>query len=343
MSKLGVGVVGLGWVSGEHVKAFARNPHTEVVALCSRDLAKAREKAKAVGPACRAYDDYEKMLADPRVQIVSICTPHPLHAAQGIAGAQAGRHLVIEKPVALNVRDLKALRDAVRKAKVRSVVSFVLRWNPLFTILKRLLDEKAIGDLYYAEVDYLHGIGPWYPQHHWNHKKAWGGSSFLTAGCHAMDGVRWFVGGEAAEVCAYSNTSPKNPIGYEYPPNTVAIVKFRNGVIAKSASMVECVGPYVFPITLLGDQGTIRNNAVFSKKLFPGQTHFATIPTICPDSGDVTHHPFQGEIDHFVEGIRSRKGGHCDLEDAVKTHEICLAADLSAATGKPVKLPLLPK
>lgn len=343
MPKLGVGIVGLGWVSGEYVKGFTRNPETEVAALCSRSLDKAQAKAKEVGPQCRAYADYAAMLADDRVKIVAICTPHPLHPAQAIAAAKAGKHIVIEKPVAIDLENLRAMRDAVRKAKVRTVVSFELHWNPLVVTLKKLLADRAVGNVYYVEVDYIHGIGPWYGQYPWNRLKAWGGSSLLTAGCHSADALRCFAGADAVEVTAYANTSPENPLKYEYPPNTVAIVRFKNGVIGKVASLVEYVGPYYLPITILGDQGSIRNNTIFSKKLFPGQTGYATIPTICPDSGDVTHHPFQGEVDHFVECVKDGKESFLNLEEAIKTHEICFAADLSAEKGMPVKLPLLPQ
>lgn len=342
MAKIGVGIVGLGWVAGEYVKGFSRNPETEVVALCSRSLDKAKAKAQEAGPGCRAYDNYSAMLADDRVKIVAVCTPHPQHPPQTIEAAKAGKHIVIEKPVAIDLESMKAMRDAVRQAKVRTIVSFELHWNPLVTIIQKLLSDKAIGNVYYAEVDYIHGIGPWYGQYPWNRLKAWGGSSLLTAGCHSADALRTFAGADAVEVSAYANTSPQNPLQYEYPPNTVAIVKFKNGVIGKVASLIEYVGPYYLPITVLGDQGSIRNNTVYSKKLFPGQTHYATIPTICPDSGDVTHHPFQGEIDHFVDCVKNNHESFLNLEDAIKTHEICFAADLSAQKGAPVKLPLLP-
>ena len=341
MRKLGIGVVGLGWVAGEHIKAFQKNAHCEVVAVCSREMGKAKAKAAEIGPKCKPYSSYARMLADDRVDVVSICTFHPLHPEQTIAAAAAGKHVLIEKPVALDLKNLKAMRDAVRKAKVKSVVSFVLRWNPLFTIIKEQLARKAIGDLFYAEVDYWHGISSIYRQYNWNRMKEYGRSSLLTAGCHAVDGLRWFVQDEAVEVSAYANTSDGNPMNYEYHPNMISIIKFKSGKIGKVASSVEYIGPYVFNIALLGNAGTIRNNQIFSKTQFPGQTHYAAIPTVLPDSGDVSHHPFVGEVNHLVDCVLKDKESHVNLDDAVKTHEICLAADQSAATGKPVKLPLM--
>ncbi|HXJ94436.1 MAG TPA: Gfo/Idh/MocA family oxidoreductase [Terriglobia bacterium] len=340
MKSLGVGIIGTGWVSGEHIKAFEANPHTEVRGIVSRDEARAAAKAQEYGLAhCRAYGHLEGLLNDPDIHVVSICTPHHLHAAQGIAGAKAGKHLMLEKPVALDLASLRELQAAVRAAKVKTVVSFVLRWNPLFETLKALLADGVVGQLFYAEVDYLHGIGPWYAQYEWNIKKEIGGSSLLTGGCHAADGLRWFVGKRAVEVFAYANFSPRNPLAYEYEPNSVTLVKFEDGTLGKVASSVESVMPYVFNIELLGDGGSIRNNQVFSKR-WVGQKGWATIPTVLPDSGDVSHHPFKGQVNHFVDCILNDRESHANLEDAAQTHEICFASEISARERRPVALPL---
>jgi predicted dehydrogenase len=286
--------------------------------------------------------DYEAMLAMPEVDIVSICTPPHLHAEEVVLAAKAGKHMAIEKAVAMNVDDLRRMTAAVEEAGVKTVVSFVLRWNPLFQVIKGLLKSEAIGPIFYGEVDYYHGIGPWYGQYKWNITKAAGGSTLLSAGCHAVDGLRWFKGQEAVEVTSYSvHGNPSEAFApYEYDPTSVTLVKFEDGSLGKVASSLECVQPYVFNINLCGTEGTIRNNQLYSKRLMPGQTNFATIPTILPDSGDVTHHPFQGELDHLVDCILNGAEPICDLTDAAKTHEIVFAADRSAETGAPVKLPL---
>ena len=99
--------------------------------------------------------------------------------------------------------------------------------------------------------------------------------------------------------------------------------------------------PYSFNIDLAGTEGTLRDNRVWSKKLFPGQTSWNTMSTILPDSGDVDHHPFDAEMNHLVDCIREDRESHCNIADAYKTHELCLAIDLSVEQGgKPVRLPL---
>ena len=109
--------------------------------------------------------------------------------------------------------------------------------------------------------------------------------------------------------------------------------------MGKVASSVECAQPYIFNVELFGDQGTIRNNQVFSKR-WTGQKGWATFPTILPDSGDVTHHPFREEVDHFVDCILNDRESHANLEDAALTHEICLASEVSIREKRPVSLPL---
>jgi predicted dehydrogenase len=279
------------------------------------------------------------MLKQENLDIVVICTPHNQHVEQGIACARAGKHVIVEKPVALSLAGLRSLDGAIRAAGVRSVVSFVLRWNPMFQNIRALLEQKLIGEIYYAEVDYFHGIGPWYASWKWLVTKELGGSSLLMAGCHAVDALRWFLRDEAVEVTACSNRSKTNPLQYEYDPNTVMVVRFAGGALGKVASLVECRMPYVFNVQLFGDGGTIRNNQVFSTA-WPGQNGWATIPAVLPDSGDVSHHPFQAEVDHFVECILTGRESHASVADSVRTHELCMAADLSAAKGRPVCLPL---
>jgi len=336
--KLGVGIVGTGWVSEGHITAYMNNPNVEIRAICGRTLEAARNKAAKYQICAETMDDYSKMLDDPGIDIVSICTPNDLHPEQTIMAARARKHIVIEKPVALDPGDLRRMVNEVKAAGVKTIVSFVLRWNPLFKIIKRMLQDGDIGRIFFAEVDYMHGIGPWYKQYEWNVKKDIGGSSLLSAGCHAVDAILWFTEKDVVEVTSYftrsSNPSYKE---YEYEPSSISILKFADGTAGKVLSSIDCTQPYVFNINLMGSEGTIRNNQVWAKKL-EGQTSWATIPTILPDSGDVSHHPFQGEIDDFVDSILQDRRPSPDLAEAARVHEVIFAADESARTGRPVKV-----
>ena len=91
-------------------------------------------------------------------------------------------------------------------------------------------------------------------------------------------------------------------------------------------------------IAVYGTEGTIRNDQIFAPKIFPGQSDFMKIPCILPDSADVAHHPFQGEVSHFLDCIINDQKPFPDLDDAAGTQAVCFAADRSAESGKPVLL-----
>jgi len=278
------------------------------------------------------------VLADDRVDVVNISGPNHVHTPQGIAAAEAGKHLLMEKPMCVSLEENRALRDAVDRAGVKSVVSFVLRWNPLFDNLKALLAAGAVGELFYVEVDYWHGLAEWWTGFEWGRTLASGGSTMLTGGCHAVDAIRWFAGEEVVEVAAFANNKKGK---FEYDANVVAILKFESGAIGKTSALFDADMPYSFNIDLAGTEGTLRDNRVWSKKLFPGQTGWSTMKTILPDSGAVDHHPFDAEIDHLVDCILQERESHCNIADAYRTHEVCLAIDRSIAEGgQPVRLPL---
>lgn len=336
--KLGVAIHGAGVVARAHAASWRKNPHATIVSVTSRRRETAERFAEELGLECETGDDFQRVLADPRVDVVNISGPNHIHAEQAIAAAEAGKHVLVEKPMALSVEAALAVRDAVRRSGVQSVVSFVLRWHPQVQTLKSLLDSGTIGRLFYAEVDYWHAIGP--SHHAWelHSKRATGGSAMLLAGCHAVDLVRWLAQDEVAEVSALAN-NPRNR--YEYDANVVAAMKFRNGTIAKASVLLDCVMPYTLNIDLAGTEGALRDNRLWSKKLLPGQTGWTTIPVPMADSANVHHHPFDAEIDQLVEAILHGRGPLCDVADAYYTHELCFAIDQSIAEGgRPVRLPL---
>ncbi len=340
VERLGVAIQGAGNVSTEHLRAYLANPHVEVVAVGSRTREGAERKARQVGldPAkLRLYDDYAALLADPRVDALSICTPPARHPQETILGAQAGKHMLIEKPVATSPEELRGMDAAVRQAGVKTVVSFVLHWNPLVVTIKQLLADGAFGEPFFVQTAYWHNT----LQHGYPGAKPGPRtgpiSTMLGGGCHAVDMARYLMGSDVVQVSALAKDADARNAS---PANTAALVKFANGAMGYVSACSEQWMPYVFNIELFGPDGAIRLNKFYSRKL-PGATGWIEIPTITPDSGDVEHHPFKGEIDHFVDCIRSGQESHVNLRDAVNTHEVCFAADRSAAAGgAPVALPL---
>ncbi len=336
--KLGVAIHGVGQVAYAHAASWLKNPQAKIVRVSSRNRASAERLVATLGLDATVGDHFDEILRDERVDIVNVSGPNQVHAEQGIAAAEAGKHLLMEKPMCVSMEENRALRDAVAKAGVKSVVSFVLRWNPLIENLKALLAQGAIGRLFYVEIDYWHGLAPWWSGWEWARHQRNGGSTMLLGGCHAMDAIRWLAGEEIVEVAAFGNNVKQN---FEYDANVVAILKFQSGAIGKTSALFDADMPYQFNIDLAGAEGTLRDNRLWSKKLLPGQTGWTTMQTILPDSGAVEHHPFDAEVNHLVECIRENRESHCNIADAYRTHEVCMAIDRSLAQGgRPVKLPL---
>jgi predicted dehydrogenase len=358
----GILICGAGWVSTQHIAAYKQNPATRVVAICDRSLDIARSRAGEQGlgdVAC--YDDLDKAMCHPGVDAVSICTPQHVHCQGVLAAAAAGKHMIIEKPVGISLDELRRMRDAVRAAGVITVAGFVLRWNPLFRTLKAMLADNAFGRPYYVEADYLSHNGSWWSG--WNDARTLiqGVSAFLVGGCHAIDALRWFAApgefeaatpvevfavsggyrkGSRQEYNPQSNSWIDDAPPMEYDGLEIALVKFDNGTLGKVSVNADCIMPYRFPLRIFGNLGSVFDNRIWSHK-HPGQTDWIELPTVLPDSSNVAHHPFQAEIDHFVECLKQNRPSHCSLEDAIKTHEIAFAAKESAQSNRPVSLPLL--
>jgi predicted dehydrogenase len=334
MERLGVGIIGCGAVAEEYVKAFKKDERSEIRALVSRNRANAERYRDRYDLDCAIETDAVEMLRRKDTDIAVVCTPHNQHTKYAVAAAEAGKHIIIEKPVAVTLEDMRKQQQAVKKAGVKTLVSFVLHWNPLLMTIDRLITQGVFGNIFMVEVDYMHRI--WMTaEEKWYASRQQSGTAILTGGCHAIDALRWFARSEAKAVCA-CQVKTENPIEY---PGTISVnVEFEDGKIGRSTTTFDAQMPYRFNIGVYGTEGTIRNNEIFAPKLFPGQNDFMKIPCILPDSADVAHHPFVAEVSHLLDCIIEDKRPYPDLEDAAQTHAVCFAADLSAESGRPVAI-----
>ncbi len=340
MKKFNVGIVGYGWVSAAHIDAIRATTQGRVTAVCSARKLDPAELQARHGTPLRVYNDFEEMLADPDIQVVSLCGYPKQHAAQAIRAAQAGKHLIIEKPLCLSMRDLKAMQRAITKAGVRTCVCFECRFSSQFQATRAVIDQGLLGTLHYGEVDYYHGIGPWYSEFRWCTSRAEAGSSLLEAGCHAMDALLLCMGDEVVEVSSYGTKSQSETFApYEYPTTTVTMLKFKGGAVGKCTSSIDCLQPYYFHTHLTGSKGSLLDNKFHSIDLNSDRIGWNTLAMKLLDSGDVSDHPYKTQFQAFFDALEQNKEMPLTgLADAVKTHEIVFAADRSAQLGRPVRL-----
>ena len=335
---LGIAIQGAGNVATEHVRAYRNNPHTRVVAIGSRTLESARKKAVELDVECDLYDNYDRLLEHPEVDVVSICTPPDRHAIEAIAAARAGKHLLIEKPVATTPGELDEMHRAVKSAGVKTVVGFVLRWNPLILSIRRAIEKGWVGVPLLVQADYWHGPTNARPEKFT--RTSWApfvNGAIVHGGCHALDAARFILNND--RVTRVTGVSPRHRTHAEdYRSTTVATVEFSGGVAGKFSGSTAFFMPYVFNVEVFGTEGVIRNNQFYTRQL-SGQDAFGSFPTVMPDSGAVAHHPFQEMIDHLVECIQDDVESHDSLAVAVNTHAACFAAEESAENGSiPIRL-----
>jgi UDP-N-acetyl-2-amino-2-deoxyglucuronate dehydrogenase len=340
MKKYNVGIVGYGWVATAHIPAINGSSLGQVTAVYSSRKLDSRELSARHGGHITAYNDFEQMLADPDIHVLSICSYPYDHAAQVIAAAKAGKHLIIEKPLCLSLKDLRAMQKAVQLARIKTCVCFECRFSSQFLATKAVIDEGLLGKLHYGEVDYYHGIGPWYGQFRWNTRKDAGGSSLLTAGCHALDALLLCMGDQVAEVTSYDTKSKSKIFApYEYTTTSVTILKFKNGSVGKCAAVVDCLQPYYFHTHLVGSEGSLLDNKFHSMKVKTNKHAWSTLAMNLLDSGDVSDHPYQTQFEAFFNALdRGKEMPLTSFAEAARSHVVMFAADRSAQTGKTVRL-----
>ncbi len=332
----GVAIEGTGWAAAAHAAACRSDPRCQIVAVGGTNRQRAGEFCAEHCPGATPYGNYSALLADPAVDLVIIATPNDRHVQETIAAAQAGKHVLIEKPAALDAAGLQAAVDAVSAAGVTSLVGFVLHWNPMFKLIRSQIQLGLLGRIFYAEVNYWHEVGDWYRGFEWARTRRSGGNALLCAGCHAVDALRLFTG---SDITAVSALAVEDGTAHEYPSTTVFICRLANGAIGKVAASLGARMPYQFDVDLLGEEGSIRNNRLFSQRL-EGLEGFIEAPVIRPDTAEVSHHPFDGEVAHLIDCLQAGTDTELSLASTVNTHQACIAAEISASEGRIVQLPL---
>ena len=211
MGTIGVGVIGFGWMGRVHAQAHARLRHhfpdlglvPELVAVAD-DVPGRAEAAAAQFGFASATADWRELLTDPRVELVSVTAPNWLHREIGVAVAEAGRHLWIEKPVGLTADDARAVAGAAAAAGVQGTVGFNYRHAPAVALARRLVDEGAIGRVTHARFAFLSDYAA-APEGAltWRYEQARGGSGVLgDLASHAVDLVRYVLHDEITSVLA---------------------------------------------------------------------------------------------------------------------------------------------
>ena len=333
----GVIVVSPGWVAGEHIRAFQRNPHTHLAAIVvsrESERRRAEQYQKTFGFECRVTENYADALAMEEAGIVTVCSINCFHYRHALAALEAGKHVLVEKPLALKAGELTHLCDTARRAGVATMVGHVVRYYPAIKALHRLVTAGHLGEVFQVECDYWHEIAPG-----WKSSAETAGGALAQGGIHAVDLLRHMMGEDkkvAWVTAAWSG--PFRRKDFTYKPNVSALVGFEDGSIGRLGTSLEVEMPYVFHLQVNGTRGTLRENSVYAPELYPGKEGFVEIEGQYPDDWNVAGHPFAEEVDDFVEAVRSGSPNALDFRHARASYELVFAIERAAAENSTVTL-----
>jgi len=192
------GIIGCGGIGGHHAKTIAALPGAKLVAVC--DIRPERAKALAEKHGCDGYGDYAAMLARDDVQVVNVCTPSGLHADNALAAAEAGKHVITEKPIDVSLEKVDRLIDRCEKKGVKLACIFQHRFDPDARRVKRAIEEGKFGQLLFgnASVKWYRAQG-YYDSDEWRGTWALDGGVLSNQAIHYLDQIVWFMG-DVAEV-----------------------------------------------------------------------------------------------------------------------------------------------
>ena len=339
-----VALAGCGRISKNHFDAIDKVDGLELVAVCDADPARAEQAATENRVPC--FTSYEKMLKEAKADVVTIATPSGLHAEQGVAAAQAGRHVVMEKPMAISLTGADALVQACDKAGVQLFVVKQNRLNPPIQLLKHAVDKNRFGRVYLASCT-VHWARPqeYYDQAPWRGTWEFDGGAFMNQASHYVDLIQWLMG-PVESVMAKTATLARR---IETEDTGVAILKFRNGALGSiEVTMLAYPRNLEGSITVLGEKGSVKIGGTAVNKVDYWQ--FAeyddddklieAVDTNPPNVYGLGH---QGYYRNVLAVLRGEAKPDTDGRAGRKSLELILGIYESAKTGREVPLPLRAK
>jgi len=189
--KIKVGVIGVGSIAEMHIAGYKADPRVELAAFCDINEERLKEKGERHG-VTRLYTDVKDMVAKEELDAVSVCTWNAAHAPCTIAALEAGLHVLCEKPMAMNVAEAEAMRDAAKRSGKLLMIGFVRRFGNDCAVVQDFINEGYFGDLYYAKATYLRRNGC--PGGWFGDKSRSGGGPLIDLGVHVIDLVRYLMG-----------------------------------------------------------------------------------------------------------------------------------------------------
>ncbi len=350
MAKHVFGIIGCGMIAEYHVRAIQEIPGARVAAVCNRRPDRAERIAQLVGDDCQVCTDVDAMLALPEIDVVSICTPSGAHKLPAVAAAQAGKHVVVEKPLEITLPRCDAIIEACDSAGVRLCTIFPSRYTEANQTLKTAIDTGRFGRLTLGDTY----VKWWRTQEYYDSggwRGTWeldGGGALMNQAIHNVDLIQWLMG-DVASVQALTATLAHARI--EVEDTAVAILRYKNGALG----VIEA-GTAVYPGLLKrteihGDRGSARVEqdditlwefqvkAPSDSAVHAAMARSAGFSAGASDPRGISHVGHRDQLADFLRAIDEDQPAFVDGREGRKSVEIIRAIYQSAATGQSVSLP----
>lgn len=327
---LKVGLVGAGGFGTKHLYGFSKNPNCKLTAIASRteEHAKVASDEFNIPEVYAGHDSWERMIENEKLDIVSICTPNYLHAPITLKALEKNCHVLCEKPIAITQEELNQIESMLHAKKLIFFTSFQKRYNPIFRLIKSVINEEILGKITLVRYYFSH-YGPYkswkaLSEEKWffNARKA-GGGVLLDLGVHCIDILRYLLG-EFDKVNGVNfNTSC---IDIDDEDNCNVLFRFKSGA-SGFISVSWCNEP-LETIELFGTKGYIkvdlsgRNSPIFGPKKLKRNEAIKNIIQYKP----IKESAQNNLIDHFINCIQTKEQHHPNFDDGKKAVEFVLEA-----------------
>ncbi len=347
MEKVRVGVIGSGFIGNIHVDGLKHVKEADVVAVASRSPGKARQFADERGIP-DAYEDYRELLARDDIDAITVGVPNYLHEEVVVAAAQAGKHIMCEKPFARTLEEGQRMLDAVNQADVKLVYGEMLCFAPKYVRAKRLVDEGALGEVFLVKQSEEHDgpHSPWF----WDVNLS-GGGVLLDMGCHSIEFARWILGRPKVKSVSAVMGQFVHKDRTRGEDHSICTIEFENGAIGVAENSWAKTGGIDDRCAIYGTKGhtsadLIRGNALLthSKVGYGYAVEKADTTTGWTFTGfeEEWNYGFPQEMQHFVNVVLGKEEPIETGEDGMEVLKIIYAAYQSAGEGRRIDFPYEP-
>ncbi len=336
MATIGVAVAGCGMIGGVHVTALKEIPEARAVGAWSRSSERAQQFAAQ--HQIRGYRTFDELLADPAVDAVIISLPSGYHAEYGIKAAQAGKHVIVEKPIDVTEDRARSLMEACRKAGRHLSVVFQNRYSPAAQKVRKALDAGVLGKLVLGDA-YVKWwrSAQYYAGSAWRGTKAIdGGGALINQSIHTIDLLQWFMGG-AKRVSGLVRTSTHS---IESEDVGVATVEFLNGAVGVIEGTTAVQPGFKERLEIHGQRGsvTLEGGFVTSWKAEGCNEADYVDPQPVSVGGAaspvISHERHKAQLADIIAAIQAGKPSPVSGEEGLKALKIVLGIYESSATGR---------